>query len=140
MNNQHPWQLKKSKSWRPFWSYQLKCTANSAPFAHFRGKWAGLAPRFLIFSIAMGANYLFELNSIETYAPQYFGHNNLVLGIVKGILHQENFRTKSLGRDVGRSKILKGRGRIVLRFFFSKNVYIFCEKQFVENIHLSHIH
>ena len=22
MNNRHPWQLKKSKSWEPFWSYQ----------------------------------------------------------------------------------------------------------------------
>ena len=26
MNNRHPW--KKSKSWRPFWSYQLNSTAN----------------------------------------------------------------------------------------------------------------
>ena len=30
----------------------------------------------------MGADYLFELNSIETYAPQFFGHNNLFLGSV----------------------------------------------------------
>ena len=40
------------------------------------------APRILIFSIAIGANYSFELNSIETYAPQFFGHNNLFLGSV----------------------------------------------------------
>ena len=26
----HPWQLKKSKSWGPFWSYQLNSTANPA--------------------------------------------------------------------------------------------------------------
>ena len=51
-----------------------------------------MAPSILIFSIAMGADYSFALNSIETYAPQYFGHNNLFLGIVKGILHQKKFQ------------------------------------------------
>ena len=30
-----------------------------------------MAPRILIFSMAMGADYSFELISIETYAPQY---------------------------------------------------------------------
>jgi hypothetical protein len=30
----------------------------------------------------MGADYSFELNSIETYAPQFLGHNNLFLGSV----------------------------------------------------------
>ena len=40
------------------------------------------APRILIFSIAMGANYLFDLISIETYAPQFNGHNKLFLGSV----------------------------------------------------------
>jgi hypothetical protein len=42
----HPWQLKKSKSWGPFWSYQLNSTANSAHFARFLGKWAKLAVLF----------------------------------------------------------------------------------------------
>ena len=41
-----------------------------------------MAPRILIFSIAMGADYSFELNSIETYAHEFFGHNNLFLGSV----------------------------------------------------------
>ena len=41
-----------------------------------------MAPRILIFSIALGADYSFELNSIETYASQCFGHNNLFLGSV----------------------------------------------------------
>ena len=36
----------------------------------------------MIFSIAMGADYSFELNSIETFAPQFFGHNILLLGSV----------------------------------------------------------
>jgi hypothetical protein len=43
MNNWHPWQWKKSKSWRPFWSYQLDSTANSA---HLPKKWAKLAVLF----------------------------------------------------------------------------------------------
>ena len=30
----------------------------------------------------MGADYSFELNSIETYAPPFFGHNNIFLGSV----------------------------------------------------------
>ena len=42
MNNRHPWTLKKSKSWGPFWSYQLNSTANSAHFARFLGKLAVL--------------------------------------------------------------------------------------------------
>ena len=35
MNNRHLWQLKKSKSWGPFWSYQLVNTANAAHLAQF---------------------------------------------------------------------------------------------------------
>jgi hypothetical protein len=44
----HPWQLKKSNSWGPFWSYLLNSdsTANSAHFAGFLGKWAKLAVLF----------------------------------------------------------------------------------------------
>ena len=34
------------------------------------------APRIFNFSIAICANYSLELNSIETYAPQFFGLNN----------------------------------------------------------------
>ena len=33
------------------------------------------APRILIFSNAMGADYPFELISVEAYAPQFIGHN-----------------------------------------------------------------
>ena len=32
--------------------------------------------------MAMGADYSFELISIETYAPQFIGHNNFFLGSV----------------------------------------------------------
>ena len=46
MSNRHTWQLKKSKSWGPFWSYQLNSTANSDHLAHFHGKLAELAVLF----------------------------------------------------------------------------------------------
>ena len=60
-----------------FWSYQLDSTANPANLPQKLDKLAVLfswcssktAPRILIFSITMGANYSFELISIETYAP-----------------------------------------------------------------------
>ena len=44
------------------------------------------APRILIFSIPMGVDYSSELNSIETYAPQFIGHNNVFLGSVNYVL------------------------------------------------------
>jgi len=46
MNNWHPWQLKKSKSWELFWSYQLDSTADLANLAKFWGKRAELAVLF----------------------------------------------------------------------------------------------
>jgi hypothetical protein len=41
-----------------------------------------MAPRILIFSIAMGADYSFYVKSIATYAPTFLGYNNSVLAIV----------------------------------------------------------
>ena len=46
MNNRHLWQLKKSKSWGPFWSYQLNSSANPAHLPQKRAKWAELAVLF----------------------------------------------------------------------------------------------
>ena len=82
----HPGQLKKSKSWEPFGSYQLNSTANPA---HLPQSWANFevngldwlccltgssqrAPRILIFSIAMGAAYSFYVKTIETHARAFF--------------------------------------------------------------------
>ena len=47
MNNWHQQQLKKSKSWEPFWSYLQKSTANPA---HLPQKWAKLAELAVQFS------------------------------------------------------------------------------------------
>ena len=80
----------------PFRSYKLNCTANSAHLAHFSVN--GLdcqccfvgssktAPRIMIFSIAMGANYSFYMTSIAAYAPAFLRFNNSVLARVLGII------------------------------------------------------
>jgi hypothetical protein len=47
MNNRHPWQLKKSKSWGPFWSYQLNSSAaNPVHLPKTWAKWTELAVLF----------------------------------------------------------------------------------------------
>ena len=49
----------------------------------------------LIFSIAMGADYSFELISIETYiCPQFIGHNKIFLCSVKTIDPIKHFLSK----------------------------------------------
>ena len=82
MNYRHPWQLKKSKFWDPFWSYQLNSTANPI-YLKIGPNWpnrqcclAGsskTAPKILTFSIAMGANNSSYVKSIATYTPTFFG-------------------------------------------------------------------
>ena len=86
MNKRHPLQLKKSISWEPFGSYQLNSIANPA---HLPQNWPNFevngldwqcclagrsqrAPRILIFSIAMGADYSFYVKTIETHARAFF--------------------------------------------------------------------
>jgi hypothetical protein len=69
MNIWHPGQLKKLKSWGPFWSYQLNSTANLAHLPRNRAKWAELAVLFswiLIFSTAMGTKPSFYMKFIAT--------------------------------------------------------------------------
>ena len=46
MYNRHPLQLKKSKSWEPFWSYLQNSTANPAHFLQKWAKWAEFAVQF----------------------------------------------------------------------------------------------
>ena len=74
---------------------QLNSTANLAHLVHIRGElavlfsWCLVAPKRppgLIFSIAMGAYYVFEIISIETYAPQFIENNKIFLGSVIYVL------------------------------------------------------
>ena len=37
-----------------------------------------MASRILIFSIAMGANYSFEVKNFEIWAPAFFKHNSFI--------------------------------------------------------------
>ena len=88
----HPWQFRKSKSWGPFWSYQLNSTANSAHFAQFLcngPNWqccsAGsskTAPRILIF-FNCPVYWVFILCEIHCcLCPPKSWHNNSSLGSV----------------------------------------------------------
>ena len=42
-----------------------------------------LAPRILIFSISMDADYSFEMKTIEIWAPAFFKHNNSFVSTMK---------------------------------------------------------
>ena len=88
INNRQPQQQKKSKSWELLWSYQLKSSANPT---HSPQKWnwqcclAGsykMAPRILIFSIVLGAEYLCQVKSIETHVLALLTINILSIGTV----------------------------------------------------------
>ena len=63
------------------------------------------APRILIFSIAMSANYSFEVKNIEIWAPAFFKHNNSSIATVMIFLSllfsfSNHFRYKQLNSEV----------------------------------------
>ena len=95
MNIRHPGQLKKWKSWEPFWSYQLNSTANPA---HLPQNWAKfevnrldwqsclagsskMAPRILIFSIVIRL-FIWGKKNIEIWVLAFFKHNNSFVATV----------------------------------------------------------
>ena len=96
INIRHAMQLKKSKSWEPFRSYQLNSIANPADLPHNSAKFEvnGLdwqcclagsskrAPRILIFSIAMDADYSFYVKTIETHAREFVTLDVLAIGVM----------------------------------------------------------
>ena len=67
MNIRHKGQLKKLKSWRLLWSYQLNSNANSAHFAHF----------------ALVDDYSFDMKNIDIWAPKFFKNNNSFIATVE---------------------------------------------------------
>ena len=112
INIRHPLQLKKSKSWEPFGSYQLNSTANPA---HSPQNWAyfevnGLdwqcclagssqrAPRILIFSIVLDAECLSYLKSIETYARAFSRLISDGIGSVITLVRAEK-KSRKIGTD-----------------------------------------
>ena len=81
MSNWNPWQLKKSKSWGPFWSYQLNSNANQPIYLKIGPNWPNwqccltgsskTAPRILIFFNWHGCRFF-----IWAKFEWIFGHNN----------------------------------------------------------------
>jgi len=47
---------------------------------------SGTAPRILIFSIAMGADYSYEVKKIEIWAPAFYKHNNSFIATMTSLL------------------------------------------------------
>ena len=87
--------IKKSKSWEPFWSYQLKALPFEAIWSNFMLKWAGFP---VLFSSKMA--YQILISSITTSALKY--GRLLFLSIIhqsisKYIKESFTFRLKSVG-------------------------------------------
>ena len=70
-----------------------------------------MAPRIFIFSIVLGAEYLFYVKSIATYTPTFLGYNNSVLAIVENLLGNNlkhfgpNYIDYSLNESVSKLKL-----------------------------------
>jgi hypothetical protein len=62
----HPWQMKNSKSWGLDWQCCLDGSSKAAP-------------RILIFSIAIGTNYSFEVKNIEILGALHF--SNIIINL-----------------------------------------------------------
>ena len=93
MNIRHPGQLKKSKSWELFWSYQPNSTANLAHLPSNLAKWDELAVLFCWyvapkqpsgFWLPWVPNLHFIWNSLLTKPPKSWP-NNSFLGKVQGL-------------------------------------------------------
>ena len=69
MSNRHLWQLKKSKSWGPFWSYQLNSTANPAHLPQNLGQMGWIGSALLEFCVFLNCHgcQTFILAEIHCY-------------------------------------------------------------------------
>ena len=63
--------------------YQLNSTANGLDWHCYLAGSSKTAPRILIFSIAMVADYLFDVKNIDIWVPVFLKHNNLSIVTVK---------------------------------------------------------
>ena len=57
------------------------------------------APRILIFSIAIDADYSYEVKNSEIWAPAFYKHNNSFIAAVSGV--ELNQRCRKQGRAGG---------------------------------------
>ena len=85
------------------------------------------APRILIFSSAMGADYSIELISIETYAPQFIGQNKIFLGSVHCYVPLcTTFKDPCCSAPVLGTKVVN-----VFDLKFSAQRWLFCRQKIV---------
>ena len=63
----------------------LELSARQLNWQHCLAGSSKTAPRILIFSIPMGADYSFEEKNIEIWAPAFFKHNNSFVTTVAAI-------------------------------------------------------
>ena len=68
--------------------------------------WIGTAPRILIFSIAIGADYSYELKNNETWAPAFFKHNNSFIATMLEVVKEwttEWFQYRNINKKCNKS-------------------------------------
>ena len=82
MNNRHLWQLKKIRILGTILELPAKHGPNVLNWHCCLAGSSKTAPRILIFSIAIGADYSFEVKSSEIWAPTFFKHNNSFIATV----------------------------------------------------------
>ena len=88
MNNRHPWQLKKNQNSEghfgalPIQPIHRENGPNGLNWHCCSAGSSKTAPRILIFSIAIGADYSFEMKNCEIWATPFFKHNNLFIATV----------------------------------------------------------
>ena len=110
----HPWQLKKIKIMGAVLELPAKQHCQVSVFTQKMGQIGSAvqlvhssktAPRILILSIAMVADYSFEVKNIEIWEPAFFKHNNSSVATVillqlslknRGILQNKYSRTGCL--------------------------------------------
>ena len=100
MNNRHPLQLKKNQNPGsrfgatrytplPIWPIWPKFEVNGLDWQCCLASSSQGAPRILIFSIAMDADYSFYVKTIETYVRTFLALNISAIGRVKYLVFQD---------------------------------------------------
>ena len=80
----------------PIWSIRPNFEVNGLNWQSWLNGRTQMALRILIFSIAMGADKLFYVKSIATYAPTFFGYIISVLAIVRWFMSWFTFHQLSI--------------------------------------------
>jgi hypothetical protein len=88
----HPGQLKKSKSWGPFGSYQLNSTANFAHLPRNRAKWSELAVLFCWY--ILNGTQDFDFFNCHGFSKQRRKNSIIQIFFQKIIYHGKSWNSK----------------------------------------------